>query len=233
MNKEAEIAHLDPQVQQKNHASEVFKQANGKLQKTQKEAAQITEWLQQRYYWGDFLADMRRALLRSEDVIKKKLSIQKPGVEAGIWIEQMIAAANLGAPSTGVPNAALPPAGLPGMPGGMPGMPGMPGMYPGQGMRPPGEMPPANPPADASTTTGAITNTLTLVCRAVNLTSVDPSANSEIAYAVENEVKKSVMVDPKTTSLVGNIVPDDSNGTFTFTLNVTPTNQPTFNPPNP
>ena len=233
VNKEAEIAHLDPQVQQKNHASEVFKQANGKLQKTQKEAAQITEWLQQRYYWGDFLADMRRALLRSEDVIKKKLSIQKPGVEAGIWIEQMIAAANLGAPSTGVPNAALPPAGLPGMPGGMPGMPGMPGMYPGQGMRPPGEMPPANPPADASTTTGAITNTLTLVCRAVNLTSVDPSANSEIAYAVENEVKKSVMVDPKTTSLVGNIVPDDSNGTFTFTLNVTPTNQPTFNPPNP
>ncbi len=45
--------------------------------------------MQQRYYWGDFLAEMRRALIRSEDDVEKKLSAQKPGVEVGIWIEQM------------------------------------------------------------------------------------------------------------------------------------------------
>jgi len=50
----------------------------------------------------------------------------------------------------------------------------------------------------------------------VNLSSVDPSANSEIAYAVENQLKNSSLFDPKTTQLVGNITPDDSNGTFTF-----------------
>jgi len=35
------------------------------------------------------------------------------------------------------------------------------------------------------------TNVITLVCRAVNLTSVDPSAMSEIAYAVEKELQAS------------------------------------------
>lgn len=68
----------------------------------------------------------------------------------------------------------------------------------------------------------ANTNMITMVCRAVNLTSIDPSANSEIAYAVENEIKASPMIDPKQTQLVGQIVADDSNGTFTFTLNVAP-----------
>ena len=39
------------------------------------------------------------------------------------------------------------------------------------------------------------------------------------------------MVDPSATTLVGNIVPDESNGTFTFTVNVAPTNAPTFTAP--
>ncbi len=59
-----------------------------------------------------------------------------------------------------------------------------------------------------------------LLCRAVNLSNVDPSANSEIAYAVENQLKNSPLFDPKTTQLVGNITPDDSNGTFTFGVTI-------------
>ena len=43
---------------------------------------------------------------------------------------------------------------------------------------------------------------ITLVCRAVNLSSVDPSANSEIAFEVERELKSATnYFDPKTTSL--------------------------------
>ena len=45
--------------------------------------------MEERYYWGDVLAQLRGALISSEDDMKKKLSAQKPGVEAGIWIEQM------------------------------------------------------------------------------------------------------------------------------------------------
>jgi hypothetical protein len=63
--------------------------------------------------------------------------------------------------------------------------------------------------------------TIILVCRAVNLNSVDPSANNEVAYAVENQLKSSPMFDPKTTQLSGQITPDDSNGTFTFGIIVT------------
>jgi type IV pilus assembly protein PilM len=208
VNKENEVANLDPQVQELNNKSENFKKAYGKLQKAQKEAGQVTEWMQQRYYWGDFLADMRLALIRSEDGVKKKLSVQKPNVEVGIWIEQLTANANLTGASAGASTS------VPGeyQRGQMPGMPGQP------------------PPApDASATPGAaITNLVTVTCRAVSLTSVDPAANSAIAYAVESEIKNSPFVDPKATSLVGNIVPDDATGTFTFTLNVAPTNLPSF-----
>jgi len=101
----------------------------------------------------------------------------------------------------------------------MPGM-GMPGM----GM--PGEAPPVVDPGQSALAN--TNNAITLLCRAVNLTGVDPSANSEIAYAVESEIKKSPLVDPKATQLTGQITPDDSNGTFTFTVSVTPLNPMNF-----
>ena len=216
-NKEAEAANLDPKVQELNNKSTNFKSAYGKLQKAQKEADQITTWMQQRYYWGDFLADMRRALLRSEDSIKKKLSAQKPNVEAGIWIETLTADSNLGGMSAAA--------------GGAPPPMPMPGGFPERIPMRPGDMP--QPPMEATPQAGAVagqanTNTITMICRAVSLTSVDPAANSAIAYAVESEIKNSPFVDPKATSLVGNIVPDDVTGTFTFTVNVAPTNLPSF-----
>jgi type IV pilus assembly protein PilM len=218
-NKEAEIARLDPQVAEVTHKMEVFKQVHDKLQKSQKEAGQIATYMQQRYYWGDFLADMRRALIRSEDDIKKKLSAQKPGVEVGIWIEQITSAGALNGASS-APGMGMPP--VPGVyPGGPRGVePGMRGVEPG--MRLPDATPPPTPPTDATGQPAAgQSNTITLVCRAVSLTTVDSSANPSIAYAVENEIKNSPLVDPKATQLSPNISPDDPNGTFSFTVNVT------------
>ena len=97
-------------------------------------------------------------------------------------------------------------------------------MLPGGNPNPP---PPAGDAAQSATAT-ATNNVITLLCRAVNLTSLDPSANSEIAYAVENEIKTSPLVDPKATQLTGQITPDDANGTFTFTVSVTPLNPLNF-----
>jgi hypothetical protein len=74
----------------------------------------------------------------------------------------------------------------------------------------------------AASQTDSTTNVITLLCRAVSLTSVDPSANPVIAYAVGDEIKNSPVVEPKTTEVIGQISPDDANGTFTFTVNVTP-----------
>lgn len=256
-NKKIEIDRLGPTVNKLRLKSDRFNSAYRKLQNMESEANQITTWMQDRYYWGDFLSDMRLALMRSEDIMRKKLSVQSQGVDVGVWIESMTSESSLGASSSGVPGAQIPGMGMapgagnpygdmpgrggyggpvPGgqVPGGAPGQPpGYPGQVPPGGQTPPGMpgmgaypnapgMPgaPGMPPGQNGAVTP--TNYITLVCRAVNLTSVDPSANSEIAYAVENQIKSSPLVDPKTTQLSGQITPDDSNGTFTFTVNVVP-----------
>ena len=206
VNKETEIQRLEPQKDLQNSKLERFKSAYKKLEKSQAEANQITGWMQQRYYWADFLGEMRRALLRSEANVQKKLVGQK---DIGIWVETMTSAPNLGGSVAG--SAGMVPT-------------------PGMGM-PPGEAPPVAPPpssGDPSLPAAGNTSTgITLVCRAVRLVGVD-TPDSEIAYAVENEIKNSPFVDPKATSLVGNIVPDEATGTFSFTLNVMPLKPLTF-----
>ena len=209
VNKEKEIERLNPEVQKQNRTADVFAKANNELQKTQKEAGRLAAWMQQRYCWGDFMVELRRALIRAEDDVRKKLAAQKPGTEVGIWIEQMTASSPLGSSSPAVPADPAP---------------FNPGMRPSRGM--PGEMPPGMPPpnpAAAPDPGGAApaANVITIVCRAVSLTSVDSSANTSIAYAVENQIKASPMVDPKATQLSPIISQDDAIGTFTFSLNVT------------
>jgi type IV pilus assembly protein PilM len=209
-NKKAEIDQLDPKVSDLGARMEHFKQVYGQMLAEKKNADQIATWMQQRYYWGDFLAGLRTALIRSEDDERKKLSAQKPGVEVGVWIESMN---NAGAAN---PNGAS--AGM--MAGGFAPAPFMRSRLMFQ--QPP-------PVADQSSQTGqASTNGLTLVCRAVSLKlQVDPSANNkEIAFTVRDQIANLPFVDPdaKATQLVGEISPDDANGTFTFTLNVTPLN---------
>jgi len=95
-SKENEIANLEPKVQQLTALAEQMNRAYSRLQATQKEANQITAWMEGRYYWGDVLAELRRALIRAEDDVKKKYAAQRPGTEAGIWIEQMTTSANPG-----------------------------------------------------------------------------------------------------------------------------------------
>jgi len=115
-----------------------------------------------------------------------------------------------------------------------PGM-GDPNMPPPRPM-PGGEgAPPAPPQVDANGQPAGATNIVTLICRAVDLTKNggDASANIDMAHVVETEIKNCPMVIGASTSLVGSILTDDSNGTVTFTVNVAPTNAPTFTPGNP
>jgi type IV pilus assembly protein PilM len=209
VNKEKEVERLQPEVSVAQNKADKFNQAYKRLQKVQKDSEQVASLMQQRYYWGDFLAEMRQALIRSEDDVKKKLLEQKPNVEAGIWIEQMISSPSLGASSAASPDLNQP---MPAMTRNSRGSRGL----PGEGQAAPAPMPQLG--QSESTTS---TNTITLVCRAVSLASVDSSASHSIAYAVENEIKNSPMVNPLTTQLSPNISPDDANGTFTFTVNVT------------
>jgi hypothetical protein len=107
-------------------------------------------------------------LIRSEDDIKKKYVAQKPGMEAGIWIEQMTTAS------------------------------------------------PGNAGANAQA------SSITLICCAVDLSSVDSAANNEIVYAIERELKASPVFDAKTVQPSAQLSPVDVNGTFTFSITFAP-----------
>ena len=208
--KRSEISALEPKVQQIQSKNDSFRRVYSRLQAAQKDADQVASWLEQRYYWGDALAQLREVLIRSEVEVSKKLSEKKPGVEAGIWIEQMTSLSDLQAGG-----------GMPGYGGGMPGaMRGMPGGGFMEGGRFPN--PEAAPAPDGEAAPQG--TSMTLLCRAVDLSSIDPSANSQVAYAVENQLKACPIFDSKTTQLTGQITLDNANGTFTFGLTVTLTN---------
>jgi cell division ATPase FtsA len=96
-SKEKAIEDLQPQVEALQSKGERMREANTKLQAALSERDQITSWLEDRYYWGDVLTQLRVALIHSEADVKDKLSKQKPNVEAGIWIEQMNSMADLSA----------------------------------------------------------------------------------------------------------------------------------------
>jgi type IV pilus assembly protein PilM len=169
-SKASELEKLGPEVQQRQDKSNTFNQVHKKLEAAQRDAGKIATWMNDRYYWGDALAELRHVLIRAENDTQKELSAQKPGVQAGIWIEQMITVP----PATGKEN-------------------------------------------DPSSNRGGVIN---LVCRAVSLSNVDPSANTGIAYALQKELQVSPYFDPKATQLSGEISVDDVTGTFTFGISV-------------
>jgi type IV pilus assembly protein PilM len=184
-SKEDELDKLKPDVQQRQEKANQFNKVYAKVGAARQEADHIAAWMNDRYYWGDVLAELRRVLIRAENETQKKLSAQKPGVQAGIWIEQM----SVVTPAAGGGGASTPN---------------------------PGETQSATN-APGQTGQEAV---ITLVCRAVSLSSVDPSANSDIAYALQNELQASPYFDPKATQLSGEIKADDVSGTFTFGISV-------------
>ena len=210
-NKQKEQNELDPQVQQIQSKVDRFTAAYNKLQATQKQATQYATWLNGRFYWADGLAALRNAMITAEQDAQKKLSAQHPGIEVGIWVEQL----QLPEAAATDPNGAPQPGVMPLM--NSPYMRGGPGMgMPGMGL--PGGAPPA-PAAtpDQAAANAALTNGVMLVCRAI---SVSEEEDGRIADAVETALKSSPFFDPKTTALTGSISQDPSSSTFTFHVNL-------------
>ena len=205
---------LDPAQRREQN----FKRAYGDLTSATNELGQVSAWLEDRYFWPDVLSEFRQVLLRTERASQQKLK-----TDVGVWIEQMLTTtpsstdANGGGIATPmpmpVPNPAMremdnPRAILNANPGGM--------MMQQQPLGVP-----ATPDAG---TVNPVTNevsVITLRCRAVSLSNVDPSANTGIAFALQNELRASTnFFDPEKTELVGTITPDDVTGTFTFDVSV-------------
>jgi hypothetical protein len=173
-NKADALQDLNDKIQPIQEKSDRFHKAYQRLQDVQQQAAQITSWNQDRYYWGDIFSDLRHCLMQAEDSSKQKL-----GADTGIWIENLSLAGANSANAT-----------------------------PDSGQPPP---PPAN---------GDQGDTITLLCRAVSMTSVSASANTDIAFAMLTALKADPLFVPDQTQFNGNISGDDPSGTFTFAVNV-------------
>jgi len=222
VTKENEYSNLQPKLQTTQANVHRLQSALDQLETTQGAVNQITAWMEDRLYWRDHLAQLRQVLIRSEDDLVKKYAQQyaekhpglKQGMEAGIWIEQFTMPGAAGNTTTynsptpaPVANSAY--------------MDAFNRAERGSAAPPP---PPAATPQAVATDQAAATNAFTLVCRAVDLLAVDPSANNEIVYAVERELKLAPLFDPKTVHPSAQISPVDANGTFTFIISVAPTN---------
>lgn len=205
-----------PGLKQLQAKEQQFKRAHGDLKKSQQELEQLTTWMQDRYAWVDLIKEIRTVLTRVEGVNKRKL-----GVDTGVWIEQLVGLSLV---------PASPDAFGGGIPGGPSGQPISPEQqrfneerYGGKGAPSP-EMPvpplpgpvPGYPTPDGSVVVTNDPNAITVIFRGVSLDHISPNANKEIAFAVQNELKASLLLDPAKTELSGDIRPDETNLTFSF-----------------
>jgi type IV pilus assembly protein PilM len=209
------------------------------LQSATNEAAMLSNWVDNRYYWADVLTELRRILIRTEQRSQKELK----GVDTGIWIEQfltvgvsaqpgdMMITPAVGNPTPGYPNPYGTPAG-----GAPPGYPGAgnpeadrartryeaavtPPPTPG-GTAPPGEavLSPNQVPDLAPISTNQI-GSFKILCRAVDLSNVQADSSSTIVTIFESELRASPMFDATNTHVISNIMPDEATH-YTFTVSL-------------
>lgn len=197
-----EYNKLSREIEQPRHRKELFDKAMKELKNTKADAGQYASWMEGRYHWADVLAELHRVLIQVEAETGNKLR-----TPTGVWIEQFISTQDLQDASTAMMDpTAFSPNGPP-LRGGFAPTP----------------MAPVNPdgtPAAAPATAVAPTNDLSrinIVCRGVDVANISgvPSANQDIAYALERALKDSPLFDKDETQLAGdnNL---DPNGTFTF-----------------
>jgi type IV pilus assembly protein PilM len=227
--KKDELAKLEARIQPLQQKEQRFKKAYGDLKKTQAAMDQLTSWIEGRYFWADILEEVRQASKRAEDASKKKL-----GADTGVWVERLTtgkaqldasaAAAGYGQVPGQYPPGQYPPGQYPGQypPGQYPGQypPGAPERGFVEGVNPQPGAPAAPSPTSQEASGPDPDAKIGLIYRGVSLSHISPSANIDIAFAVQNELRSSPLFDPEATHLDGQIDVDDTSGTFTFPITV-------------
>jgi type IV pilus assembly protein PilM len=221
--KNEQINQVEPQVKEQERKAEQFKTAFNNLKKAQQDVNQMVGWIDDRYYWGDALAELRNILIRVEDVTRTKFR-----KDTGIWIEIFNSSNPEGgalgatgpdaAPGPGVPAAPMnPEVPSPRLRGAAPEIDGGGGLAPVPMTRP---RPVAAQPGAANEV-----GTMNITFRAVGWKSVFPEANKETALDVLSEIRASPLFDPdpNATKFIGDIGEEEQTagtnpGTFIFRI---------------
>ncbi len=179
----------------------------------------MSEWMEQRFFWADLFTELRRVLMQAESARKESM-----GVENGVWIESFTSA------TPGL--TAAPQAQQQEEESSMPSATQM--MYQRLMMERYGLLPKsfsAQPESESPTSPSAATKsapastneiaTITVKCRGLNLKKISPTANDDLAFAVQDALQKSPLFDPKDTKLSGAIEQVEETNSVTFSFGVT------------
>lgn len=221
--KQQAIDERDPKVARLKQKADQFKAAMRKRDEAQKVVDQYTEWLQDRFAWGDVLRGLRDSLMTAE-----KMTTQ-PGMKTAVWIERM-AAENLSAPPEEQEQEENKP---------KPMMMDI-RMMMRYGLVPKGFKITQDSSGDASSGSGDATaaapdasaetpaapskpntneiSTVNLTCRAIDWQRLSPTANTEIMQALQQALRSNPLFLSGTngTVLTGNMQPDQNTNTFRF-----------------
>src|SRR5213593_38572 len=77
------LARINEKVEPLKQKQAELQVEHGKLKKLNQESDQLTEWMEQRFFWPDVLTELRRLLMQAEANRKQVMA----GIENGVWIE--------------------------------------------------------------------------------------------------------------------------------------------------
>ncbi|HKS38662.1 MAG TPA: type IV pilus assembly protein PilM [Verrucomicrobiae bacterium] len=191
-----------------------------KLNKLKQETGQLTEWVEQRFFWANVLSELRRVFMQAE-AARKTAS----GIDSGVWIESFTSTTPglTAAPSQEAPAESEAPSASQAYYQRL--------MMERYGLLPKGTAPAtegqdpttqdttAAAPATTPTSTNEI-SVITVKCRGLNMKRHSPTANDDLVFAVEKEIQASPLFDPKDSKLSGPIENVDAKE-ITFSFGVT------------
>jgi type IV pilus assembly protein PilM len=79
------VANVLPGLDPRRAKAAEFNQAYGQRNAALAGLDRATTWMEDRYYWADVCAELRRVFIRTEDITQSKLK-----TDTGVWIEQFL-----------------------------------------------------------------------------------------------------------------------------------------------
>ncbi|MEO6036157.1 MAG: type IV pilus assembly protein PilM [Verrucomicrobiota bacterium] len=201
--KAVELEKIKTQVEPLKVKEGALRTVIAERDKLKKEADLMMGLVDDRFVWANLLIELHRIFLETEVLTKKNIN-----VDVGLWVEKL-------SPELPAGGAYAPPQGVPGGFGGQPRPEMMRGFRDRYNIGVPA---PVAAPAAGTSTDNAI-STLSFNCKGVNLGRTLPSANKDLAYTLESEIKKSSYFGEG--AALGDIIIDPATPlAFSFTLTV-------------
>ena len=215
-DKEATLEYLNRQVEPLEKSSADFSTAQNTTKKHKQDADTLAALLEDKTYWVDLMGELRRVFIQTENEFKRR-----QGLDAGVWIEKFTAGrapaafeASSGEESEEKPKTFWNEA--------------MMKRY-GMLMKPPGGASgeSGSDEAGGKAKPAAKTNeieTVILTCRGVNLNTIKPTHNKDLAFTLDRQLQASTNYFTIGTNISflpsGSKLMVDANNTNTFTFEV-------------